>query len=231
MTSSPMGKRLLRIYTLLDGYFGDLHWWPGNSPFEVIVGAILTQSTAWRNVELAVANLKSHGILSPEGILRTKEDLLAGMIRPSGYYHVKTRRLKSFIRFLYKEYGGSLDDMFSEPLWTLREKLLSVWGIGDESADSILLYGGNKPIFVVDAYTRRILHRHDMIRTGDTYVDVQNLFMRHLPPTVSLYNQFHALLVNGGKYFCKKTPRCGECPVNMLDVTTETVSPCEKCFT
>ena len=209
-------ERLLLIYDLLDAHFGDLKWWPGDSPFEVIVGAILTQNTAWRNVEIAIDNLKSKGVLSPEGILATEDAVLAEVIRSSGYHHVKTGRLKSFVRYLYEEYGGNLEDMFSENLRTLRDKLLTVRGIGEETADSILLYGGSKPIFVIDAYTRRILERHDLIHADTTYTNIQTLFMNHLPQSVPLYNQYHALLVNAGKHFCKKTPRCQECPLRML---------------
>jgi endonuclease-3 related protein len=211
-----VNERLLSIYELLDAYFGDLHWWPGDSPFEVIVGAILTQNTAWRNVEIAIGNLKLKEILSPEGILTTDDDILADLIISSGYHHVKTRRLKSFVRYLYEEYDGNLDSMFLENLPFLRKKLLAVKGIGEETADSILLYGGNKPIFVVDAYTRRILEKHDIIHADDSYADIQNLFMNHLPQSVPLYNQYHALLVNTGKHFCRKIPRCDGCPLKTL---------------
>ena len=211
-----VNQRLLCIYELLDAYFGDLHWWPGDSPFEIIVGAILTQNTAWRNVEKAIGNLKLNGRLSPEGILMTDDHILSDLIRSSGYHHVKARRLKSFVRYLYEKYDGSLNIMFSEDLGTLRKNLLAVKGIGEETADSILLYAGGNPIFVVDTYTRRILERHGIIPGGDTYADIQNLFMNHLPRSVPLYNQFHALLVNTGKYFCKRTPRCDGCPLKAL---------------
>ncbi len=207
------GHYLLAIYKTLNAHFGDLNWWPGNSPFEVIVGAILTQNTAWRNVEKAIARLKSQELLHPAGILGIDESTLADLIRPAGYYNIKTRRLKSFIRFLYDEYGGKLDNMFAEDLWHLRAKLLAVKGIGEETADSILLYAGEKPIFVVDAYTRRVLQRHDIIRSDATYKEIQNLFMTRLPHNVPLYNQYHALFVNTGKYFCSRKPRCESCPL------------------
>jgi len=209
------GHSLLAIYETLNAYFGDLHWWPGDSPFEVIAGAILTQNTAWRNVESAIVKLKSEGHLYPGGILKIDEKTLADLIRPAGYYNIKTRRLKSFIRFLYEEYDGDLDCMFAEDLWRLREKLLTVKGIGEETADSILLYAGNKPVFVIDAYTKRILLRHNIIRADADYPEIQNLFMNNLPHSVPLYNQYHALLVNTGKYFCAKKPRCDECPLSM----------------
>ncbi len=211
-----VNQRLFCIYELLDAYFGDLHWWPGDSPFEVIVGAILTQNTAWRNVEKAIGNLKLNGSLSPKGILMTDDHILSNLIRSSGYHHVKSRRLKSFARYLYEKYDGSLDTMFLEDLGMLRKNLLAVKGIGEETADSILLYAGGKPIFVVDTYTRRILERHGIIPGGDTYADIQNLFMNHLPRSVPLYNQYHALLVNTGKYFCKRIPRCDGCPLKAL---------------
>ena len=207
------GHYLLAIYKTLNAHFGDLHWWPGDSPFEVIVGAILTQNTAWRNVESAISKLKTKGILNPEGILESDDQTLADLIRSSGYYNIKTQRLKSFIRFLYEEYNGDLDVMFAEDLWHLRGRLLAVKGIGEETADSILLYAGNKPIFVVDAYTRRILQRHDIIRRDTTYTEIQNLFMTNLPQSVLLYNQYHALLVNTGKFFCTTSPRCDRCPL------------------
>jgi endonuclease-3 related protein len=207
------GHNLFAIYETLNAHFGDLNWWPGNSPFEVIVGAILTQNTAWRNVEKAIANLKSKKLLHPARILGIDDSTLADLIRPAGYYNIKTGRLKSFVRFLYDEFGGKLDNMFVEDLWDLRAKLLTVKGIGEETADSILLYAGEKPIFVIDAYTRRILQRHDIIRSDATYKEIQNLFMTRLPHSVPLYNQYHALFVNTGKYFCTRKPRCEGCPL------------------
>ena len=207
------GNHLRVIYETLNAHFGDLHWWPGESPFEVIVGAILTQNTAWRNVERAISNLKSEGLLCPEGILKIDDRILADLIRPAGYYNIKTQRLKSFVRFLHEEYKSDLDKMFAEDLWYLRGKLLKVKGIGEETADSILLYAGNKPIFVIDTYTRRILQRHDIIRRDATYVEIQSLFMTHLPKNAPLYNQYHALLVNTGKFFCNNNPRCDVCPL------------------
>ena len=210
------GKYLLTIYDALDRHFGDLHWWPGETPFEVVVGAILTQNTSWNNVKIAIDNLKSRGILDPEKLFEIEDDILAELIRPSGYYNVKTRRLKAFLRFLHREYEGNLERMFKDDLWILRKKLLDVNGIGEETADSILLYAGNKPVFVVDLYTRRILQRHNIINGSPDYGEIQKLFMTNLPASVRLFNQYHALLVNTGKHFCGKTPRCEGCPLENI---------------
>ncbi len=203
----------MSMYEILNDYFGDLNWWPGETPFEIAVGAILTQNTNWTNVEKAIENLKSANLLSPGRLLKEKDGTVSELIRPSGYYNVKTKRLKAFLCFLQSEYGGAMERMFEEELPTLRGKLLGVKGIGEETADSILLYGGGKPVFVVDAYTRRILGRHGIIDDDYSYGDIQKLFMTHLAPDASLYNQYHALLVNTGKQFCRREPRCKECPL------------------
>ncbi len=206
-------KCLLTIYETLDRYFGDLHWWPGETPFEIIVGAILTQNTNWGNVKIAINNLKSHGILDPEQLIDIDEGVLAQLIKSSGYYNVKTKRLKAFLQFLRREYALNLETMFKEDLWILRAKMLDVNGIGEETADSILLYAGNKPIFVVDLYTRRILQRHKIIDGGLSYREIQKLFMDSIPNSIRLFNQYHALFVNTGKHFCRKAPRCKSCPL------------------
>ena len=206
-------KELLTIYHTLLSFFGEQGWWPADTPFEVIVGAVLTQNTAWRNVERAIENLKEEGVLTPLGLRGIDEARLAELIRPAGYYNVKAKRLKSLIAFLDRGYGGDLMKMFSEPFSSLREKILMVKGIGPETADSILLYAGEKPIFVVDAYTRRILSRHGMIADSASYGDIQGLFMRSLPQDVSLYQEYHALFVQLAKTFCKTTPHCAECPL------------------
>jgi endonuclease-3 related protein len=219
-----MGCRedLLKIYEHLYGYFGDLHWWPADSPFEVMVGAILTQNTAWTNVEKAISRLKVKKLLSPAALLRIDEEILAGIIRPSGYYHVKAKRLKSLVRFIFDEYSGNIDTMCMEDLRVLRDKLLNVRGVGPETADSIMLYACRKPVFISDAYTKRILRRHRVIPSDADGAKIRTLFMTNLPHNASLFNQFHALLVHTGKIFCRKRPKCDLCPLRFLmtaDVT------------
>ena len=213
-----MGRRkeLLKIYELLNGYFGDLHWWPADDPFEVMVGAILTQNTAWINVEKAIRALRERSLLSPAALSSISEDDLALIIRPSGYYHLKAERLQSFVRFMMAEYSGKVERMKADGLSRLRNKLLGVKGIGPETADSILLYACKKPIFIIDAYTRRILYRHGMIGNDADYHSIQALFMDHLQPDVALFNQYHALIVNTGKTFCRKTAACKACPLAIL---------------
>ncbi len=210
------GKKLLLIYEKLNGHFGDLQWWPGETPFEVIVGAILTQNTNWGNVEKAIRNIKSGDLLSPGKLLRMKEAKLAKLIRPCGYFNVKAKRLKEFLKFLKLRYDGDLEKMFREATPALREELLGVKGIGPETADSILLYADGRPEFVVDAYTRRIMERHRIIPEGLDYEEIKRLFMDNLPKSARLFNQFHALVVNAGKDFCRRTPRCGSCPLKGL---------------
>ncbi|RLB07779.1 MAG: endonuclease III domain-containing protein [Deltaproteobacteria bacterium] len=206
-------RTIIVVYQKLLNFFGEQGWWPADTPFEVVVGAILTQNTAWRNVERAIENLKREGILSPEGLKDVETSRLAELLRPAGYYNVKARRLKNFMDFLHREYGGDLNRMFSEPLHTLRQKILKVKGVGFETADSILLYAGGKPIFVVDAYTKRILARHGVITDGASYQDIQDLFMRNLPRSVPLYKEYHALLVKLAKTFCKTKFVCTGCPL------------------
>ena len=205
-------------YRILDDHFGNLHWLPGDSPLEVIVGAILTQNTAWKNVEKAIAALRRHALLSVAALVEIPECELAGLIRPSGYYNVKARRLKAFFIFLRDEFRGSLEVMFSEDVPMLRQKLLGIKGIGAETADSILLYAGGKPVFVVDAYTRRILSRHGIVATRSSYGEIQRLFMDRLPADAALFNQYHALIVYTGKNYCRKQPRCQECPLYPFSV-------------
>ena len=207
----------MNIYRRLYRSYGPRHWWPGETNFEVMMGAILTQNTSWRNVEKAIQKLKEKRALSPGGIRRLKKSQLASLIRSSGYYRIKADRLKSFVDFLFEEYGGNLRRMQRGKLEELREKLLGVRGIGPETADSILLYGVKKPIFVVDAYTKRILSRHGIIPEKASYEEVQKLFMDHLSSNEKLFNEYHALLVHLGKTLCKKTPKCDLCPIYSIE--------------
>lgn len=215
-----MRKRLLAVYRRLYRHFGPQQWWPGDGPFEVIVGAILAQNTSWANVEKAITNLKEAGVLSPREMAALDSQELAGLIRPSGYYRVKANRLHHFLAFFKERYEFSLEAMFNQPLSEVRESLLGVKGIGPETADSILLYAGGYPIFVVDAYTRRIFSRHGFIRPGGTYEELQALFMDALPRDARLYNEYHALIVRAGKTSCLSRPRCEGCVLRSLEDQT-----------
>ena len=201
------------IYETLFDAFGPQHWWPGRTPLEICVGAILTQNTAWSNVEKAIANLRAARKLSVRGLNRMAESECADLIRPAGYFNVKTRRLKNFTRMLERDFGSSLKRLARLKTMEIRYRLLDVNGIGQETADSILLYALDKPVFVVDAYTRRIFSRHGLISGAETYDEIQAMFRERLPADRQLYNEFHALIVTTGKQFCRRTPRCGECPL------------------
>jgi endonuclease-3 related protein len=204
---------LLDLYSRLYEAFGPRHWWPGDSPFEIAVGAILTQNTAWRNVRKAIDNLRTASLLSPNALYHLPIEDLAAVIRPAGYYNIKARRLKHFVEFLFLENGGDLECLLTEALDTLRNKLLSIKGVGPETADSILLYAGNRPTFVVDAYTRRIFFRHRLMPQEASYDEVRFFFMDCLKPDVAMFNEYHALLVYLGHTFCsKRNPKCTECP-------------------
>lgn len=214
---SARRSELQDYFETLSRSLGPMGWWPGRTPFEVIVGAILTQNTAWTNVEKAIANLRRERLLTPRAIERVSEPRLAKLIRPSGYFRQKAKKLKAFVQFLRAEYGGSLVKMFRTPTPELRRQLLDIWGIGPETADSILLYAGQHAVFVVDAYTYRILGRHGLLpgtgRAPD-YETVRAFFETRLPRNAQLYNEFHALLVNVGKNWCRtRDPRCEECPL------------------
>ena len=208
-------QQLERYYRRLLKAYGPQHWWPADSRFEIMIGAILTQNTAWRNVERAVANLKREGLMTPRTLDRVPLSRLAEMIRPSGYFRVKAGRVKAFVRFLTQQYEGDLKRMKSEPVGILRSKLLSVKGIGPETADSILLYALDVPVFVIDAYTRRVLNRHRLIPSKVSYDQIQLFFMGHLHLRADLYNEYHALLVKVGKEHCKPTPACQGCPLRV----------------
>ena len=211
---------LLDIYHKLYKAFGPQHWWPGNTPFEVAVGAVLTQNTNWGNVEKAILNLKRQGVLSARALHKMHQDELASLIRPAGYFNVKAKRLKSFIDFLMNETHGSMKIMKSRDARELRMKLLGVNGIGQETADSILLYALEKPVFVIDAYTKRVLSRHNVMDHDRSYEDYQELFHSTLQRDVQLFNEYHALFVRVGKSFCKRSkPLCIECPLHGLQYT------------
>jgi len=207
-------RELMQIYRRLYRHYGNLHWWPGENALEISVGAILTQNTAWTNVDKAIRRLKESRSLSFKALSRVPRRRLASLIKAAGYFNVKARRLKNFISFLERRYGGSLKKMFREKANPLRGELLSVNGIGPETADSILLYAGEKPVFVIDAYTKRILARHGLLHYENSYDESQRLFMERLPPDVALYNQYHAMFVKVGKEFCRSRPLCGSCPLN-----------------
>jgi endonuclease-3 related protein len=214
-------ETLTEIYELLYEAFGPQHWWPGETPFEVITGAILTQNTSWTNVEKAIANLKSAGCLDAEALYRIELSRLAELIRPAGYYNIKAKRLKNFLEWLFDNYGGNLANL--EPVATsqLREELLAIKGVGRETADSILLYALGRPVFVVDAYTARIAVRHGLIEPDADYEQLRELFESNLPQDTQLFNEYHALLVRAGKEFCRPKARCPGCPLEKHPHTLE----------
>lgn len=207
-------KRVLtEIYRNLYNAFGPQRWWPGETPFETAVGAILTQNTNWGNVEKAINNLKKQKSLNAKTLHNMADKKLALLIKPAGYYNIKTKRLKKFLDFFTNYYKGSIEKMKTEDKEALREKLLNINGIGPETADSILLYALEKPIFVIDAYTKRALVRHGIVSEGSTYHEMQEIFHKNLPQDTTLFNEFHALFVKLGKDFCKTKPRCEACPL------------------
>ena len=209
-----LSNTLKKSYNKLLKTFGPQHWWPGDTPFEVIVGAILTQNTAWTNVEKAIHNLKKAKLLTPGKLHDLSQDEIAKYIRPAGYFNIKAKRLKHFLNYLFDNYGGNLKKMFKKRTDAVRRELLSVNGIGPETADSILLYAGNHPVFVVDAYTKRIFSRHQVVKADAEYHDIQELFMKNLPHDVKMFNEYHALIVKAGKDFCRtRKPLCSRCPL------------------
>jgi endonuclease-3 related protein len=197
---------------LLDRY-GPQHWWPGETPFEIMVGAILTQNTSWKNVEKAIGTLRTYGLLDPGKIHETDQDTLALAIKPAGYFNLKAKRLKSFVEWFVSKHDADVERLKRIPPERLREELLEVKGIGPETADSILLYALDVPTAVVDAYTYRVLTRHGLIGEEAGYQDMKELLEQKLPRDRALYNEFHALLVAVGKEFCRATARCELCPL------------------
>jgi endonuclease III related protein len=209
-------ETLNRMFELLSSAWGPQHWWPGETPFEVMVGAVLTQNTNWRNVEKAIRNLKARDLLSPAALAQLPAHELAELIRPAGYYNIKAKRLGNLVRFLMNEFSGDLDAMRRRGVGDLRERLLSVSGVGRETCDSILLYALGKPTFVVDAYTARVLLRHGLVDESADYDEIKETFESNLPVDVQMFNEYHALLVRAGKLHCQKHPKCQECPLDAL---------------
>ncbi|MEW6352286.1 MAG: endonuclease III domain-containing protein [Thermodesulfobacteriota bacterium] len=204
---------LMDYYHAMRSHFGHRNWWPADSPFEVCVGAILTQNTAWKNVVRAIDNLKHSSSLDPHSIHAMTHEQLAELIRPAGYFNVKARRLKNLIAHIVEHHGADLDSLLAQDSAQLRKALLSINGVGNETADSIILYAAGKPVFVVDAYTKRVLVRHGFVPPAADYTAMQELFHRHIPPDAELYNDFHAQFVAVGHHFCKRKPLCDQCPL------------------
>ena len=209
-----MPSDLVSIYTQLFAEYGEQHWWPGRDPFEIIVGAILTQQVTWKNVEKAIDALRAAGLMDPKAILRAPLDEVAALIRPTIYYNQKAKKLNSFLQFLQQQHHGDLADLFALSVSAMREEVLSVHGIGEETADSIILYAAEKLSFVIDAYTRRIMQRLGLIGGNESYAALRALFMESIPRNVKLYNEYHALFVRHAKVRCRsRALLCSECPL------------------
>lgn len=215
--SSSTGQMLMEMYDLLYARFGPQNWWPARGELEVMVGAVLTQNTNWKNVEKAIDNLEQEGLLSLEGLWSLDVKELAQYIKSAGYFNIKAKRLMNLVAFIFDKYEGDLSLLLGDTTNNLREGLLSVNGIGPETADSILLYAAGRPVFVIDAYTYRILKRHGMVEDEVDYYEMQELFMDHLPEDPELFNEFHALIVCAGKHFCRRNPLCDLCPLEDWD--------------
>lgn len=215
---------LLTIYNKLLNHYGARDWWPADTPFEVVVGAVLTQNTNWNNVEKAITNLRQAQALTLDTILQLERERLEQLIRSAGFFRQKAQRLQLFCQHIKERHAGSLDQLFLQPLNVVRAELLHLKGIGPETADSILLYAGQLPSFVVDAYTNRLFERLGIISGEEKYDEVRELFMTQLPEEVSLYNEYHALIVFHCKEFCRKKPCCQGCPCS--DICVETINSC-----
>lgn len=216
--SSPRARILIhQAYQRLFSAFGPQHWWPARTPFEVMVGAILVQNTNWKNVEKAIDNLRNKKLLSPRKLNAVSLQELAKYIRPAGYFNVKAKRIKNFVTFFIGRYQGSLAKMRARSVRVLREQLLSVSGVGQETADSILLYALSKPIFVIDAYTKRVFSRHKIFSCDISYQDAQEIFHKNLPQSGKIYNEYHALIVQLAKQYCRVKPLCLKCPLNRIN--------------
>ena len=216
-SASAANFDFMPYFMAMSDSLGPMQWWPARTPFEVIVGAILTQNTSWKNVELAVANLRRARVLTPGAIGKCRASQLQSLIRPAGYFRQKSKTLKAFVRFLDRDYGGSLKKMFRASTVGLRDKLLEVRGIGPETADCILLYAGGHPTFVVDTYTHRILERHGLADGKRNYEETRARIENSLPRDAAVLNQLHALIVSTGKNWCYKSePNCTDCPLRTL---------------
>ncbi len=210
------GTMLNEVYERLMQSFGPQHWWPAESRLEVIVGAVLTQNTAWTNVEQAIENLRAADLISVHNLAKVEQGELEELIRPAGYFRLKAKRLRNVVEFILRRYDGSLDRMFATGLSPLRNELLQVNGIGPETADSILLYAGGLPTFVVDTYAARMVKRHGWIELEADYYALQDYFQSHLTADAALYNEFHALIVRLGKDYCRNKPKCEGCPLETM---------------
>lgn len=204
---------LARFFHLLENHYGPTGWWPGETPFEIAVGAILVQNTAWTNVERAIQRLEAADLLCPRSLLTTPVDQVEAAVRPSGFFRIKTKRLLAFCAYLVNRYDGDMEKLREVDTPRLREELLGINGIGPETADDILLYACAKPVFVVDAYTRRILLRHGLVASSISYSGLQQYCQDRLPSDLRVYQEMHALLVLTAKDYCRKTPRCAGCPL------------------
>jgi endonuclease-3 related protein len=211
------GRLLKRFYRALFDAYGPQGWWPGRTPTEVVVGAVLTQNTNWLNVEKAIVNLRRARLLSWQALREVSPAKLAELIRPAGYFNVKARRLKNLVDWLWSRHAGKLSRLRKAPMAQSREELLSVNGVGPETADSILLYALDHPSFVVDAYTKRVLRRHGVVGSNAGYDDVKGLFELHLPRDVRLFNEYHALIVAVAKKHCRSTAKCKGCPLELFE--------------
>jgi endonuclease-3 related protein len=214
-------QKLQEIYDLLYDYFKEQKWWPGDSPFEIMTGAVLTQNTNWKNVEKAIDNLKNADMLNPFAIDRCPAEKLSELIRPAGYFNVKTKRLKNLIKWFIEDYQGQIENIEGVSTSSLKEDLLNVSGIGPETADSILLYALNRPVFVIDTYTARMAIRHQLVEHDADYFQLQEFFESNLTEDTQLFNEYHALIVCLGKQFCKPKPKCDKCPLNILPHSLE----------
>jgi endonuclease-3 related protein len=213
-------EELLEIYGSLLKAFGYRNWWPAEGPFEVIIGAILTQNVSWNNASKAIANLKNAKKLDPITLYNSSPGNIAPLIRPSRFYNMKSMKIKNFMDFFYEEYGGDITAMSGEDPVILRKKLLAVKGLGKETVDAIMLYACHMPVFVVDAYTKRVLLRYGILKGDPSYDEIQGYFMDNLPRDRTLYNDFHAQIVHLGNSICKSTPLCGACPIASVNGLT-----------